>query len=180
MEADVLVTGGTGFIGSHLVKRLVDDGASVYVLNPAKGGTIRLDLASVLKSVHIATGDICNRRAMMNLLKRCRPEIVYHLAGSGIRSNENNLSAIATVNILGATNLLESCTKYGVRRLVWMGSGFEYSKDISQPIDENCLIEPASWYGATKAASWQLAGYFNRQTDMELVTLRLFSAYGPR
>jgi nucleoside-diphosphate-sugar epimerase len=179
MESNILVTGGTGFIGAHLVKKLADEAANVYVLNPAKVKTIRLDLAGVPKSVHIATGDICNRKSVMNLLKKSRPQTVYHLAGSGIRAKEKDFSAIARVNVLGAVNLLDACAEYGVRRLVWMGSGFEYSKNISKPIDENCSIEPATWYGATKVASWQLARYFNRETMLGLVTLRLFSAYGP-
>jgi len=179
MHERVLVTGGTGFIGAHLVKKLVQKGAKVFVLNHPKVDTIRLNLISVLGSVCILPGDLYDRQSVRDAVKSSQPKTVYHLAARGVRAKDSDLSAIAKVNIIGSANILESCKEFKVKRLVWMGSGFEYSKNISGPIDENGVIEPVTWYGATKVASWELARYFNREIELELVTLRLFSAFGP-
>lgn len=174
----ILVTGATGFIGSHLVAGLVHQGATVYVLQRASSNLTRLQLHGVLGDVQTVQADMIDPVSIQEALRAVRPNLVYHLATYGVRAHEQDLSTATSVNILGAANLVDACHQAEVGRLVWLGSGFEYALR-PDPIDESVPMEPVSLYGATKVAAGQLADYYRRMKGLDIVTVRLFSAFGP-
>ncbi|MGE5481394.1 MAG: SDR family NAD(P)-dependent oxidoreductase [Bacteroidota bacterium] len=184
----VLVTGGAGFIGSHLVDRLVERGDQVAVMDnfdPFYEPTVKR--ANIER--HVASGvialfeaDIRDRAATEHVFREVRPEIVVHLAAkAGVRSSLTDPRGYADVNVMGTVNLLELAQKYGVGRFVFGSSSSVYGGNEKVPFTEDDpILQPASPYGATKAAGEALCESFAAAFGLPVVTLRFFTVYGPR
>lgn len=180
----VLVTGGAGFIGSHLVEALLTRGDHVTVIDTAVTATVipPRNLAQVWghPRLHIANVDLSSA-ALGRWVDGC--DVVYHLAArAGVRESWGPaFEAYVRANILGTHRLVEACERAGVPRLVVASSASVYGP-TSRPSREQDQLRPLSPYGVTKLAAEQLCLAHARRplARLQLVVLRYFSVYGPR
>lgn len=171
------VTGGAGFIGSHLVERLVADGWAVCVLDNLGSGR-RENLAAV-PEVTLHVGDITDPEAARTAVAGC--DVVFHLAAfaSVPRSIEQPHEAIR-VNIGGTQVVLDAAREAGVRRVVLAGSSSVYGDAAVLPKSEDLPLAPRSPYAASKAGAEALFHAWRRSHGLEAVILRFFNVFGPR
>jgi nucleoside-diphosphate-sugar epimerase len=174
----VLVTGGGGFIGSHLVDALVEAGARVRVLDNFSTGR-RENLAGVSGAIDLVEGDLRDPDACRRACQGA--SVVFHQAalGSVPRSVADPATTIA-VNVSGTANVFGAAREAGVARVVYASSSSVYGDSPALPKREGEEGEPLSPYALSKAMNEQLARVFHRCYGMELVGLRYFNVYGPR
>ncbi len=171
-----IVSGGSGFIGANLVRRLVRDGHEVHLLVRQHRPFWRLD--GIVDSVRLHELDIQNRDGIHQAVANIRPDWVFNLAAYGAYSYQNGLERMTAVNLLGCAALLDACVETGVEAFVQTGSSSEYGyKD--HPAKEDERLDPNSHYAITKAAATQYCQYTARQSGIRAVTVRLYSIYGP-
>jgi UDP-glucose 4-epimerase len=175
------VTGGAGFIGSHLVDHLVDAGHEVVVLDNFSTGKIR-NLAHSLghRNFRFVRADI--RRLPRSLLKNLKKvDTVCHLAAvTSVPESVINPVFTTEVNVIGTLNVLETAKALKAERVVFSSSSAVYGTPLAYPIPETASISPISPYGASKAASELYLGSFEENYGIETVSLRYFNVYGPR
>ena len=173
----ILVTGGTGFIGSHLVSGLTkSEENEVIVYSTRKPG--KQQLSSGTKYI---LGNISDSSLITQTLKAHDIEVVYHLAWNSIHETSlENTAADLEANLLGTVNLLEACRKNGVRRVIFMSSGGTvYGLPDTLPISESQATHPISAYGVTKLAAEKYLGLFQHLYGLEGVIIRPSVPYGP-
>jgi nucleoside-diphosphate-sugar epimerase len=174
----VLVTGGAGFIGSHLVDALAAEGARVRVLDNLSAGRLE-NLEASRSTIEFLEGDIRDTRACADA---CRGvAVVFHQAalGSVPRSIADPASSIA-VNVGGTANLFAAARDAGARRIVYASSSSVYGDSEALPKKEGQEGRPLSPYALSKRMNEELAEVFGRCYAMEFVGLRYFNVYGPR
>ena len=173
----VLVTGGAGFIGSTLVKLLLEESYEVVVLDNFSSG-LKENLAG-LSNVKLIEGDIRNRDAVGEALEGAR--VVFHTAAhlAQVRSLENPLLD-SDVNVLGTLQLLEAARREGVKKIVYSSSTAVYGEATRLPIDEDHPLNPESPYGVSKLAAEKHCISYSRIYDIDAICLRYFNVYGPR
>ena len=172
----VLVTGGTGFVGANLVRRLVADGHAVHVVVRAPGASWRL--AGVRDDVRLHRASLDDRGAVERVVRRVRPEWVFHCAAHGAYSWETDLDRIVAVNVLGTINLVRACLRTGFEAFVNAGSSSEYGFKRRAP-GERDWVEPNSHYAITKVAGTHFCRFTAQHERVKIATLRLYSVYGP-
>jgi nucleoside-diphosphate-sugar epimerase len=177
-DVPVLVTGGAGFIGSHLVDALVERGAQVRVLDNFVTGRAE-NLAAVSGRIEIVEGDIRDADSCRAACHERR--FVFHQAalGSVPRSLEDPATSLA-VNVQGSVNLFAAARRAGVERIVYASSSSVYGDSRILPRREGEEGEPLSPYALSKSMGEQIAGVFGRCYGLESVGLRYFNVYGPR
>ncbi len=173
----VLLTGGAGFIGSHLTDALVAAGHAVTVVDDLSTGRRE----QVPPGAHLVAMDILDP-ALTVLVVEQAPEAVFHLAAhasvsESVREPEHD----ARVNVLGTLNLLRACAAAGVGRFVFSSTGGAlYGEPHTLPCDERHPIRPLSPYGASKASGEAYVHALAAQSGMDAVILRYANVYGPR
>jgi dTDP-glucose 4,6-dehydratase len=179
----ILVTGGGGFIGSHLTESLVCAGARVRCLAHYNGrgdlGHIRSLSPEIRESLEGLLGDIRDRSGVRNAVQGC--EIVFHLAALiGIPYSYAAPQSYLDTNVAGTLNVLEACRDIGVERLIQVSTSEVYGTAQYTPIDERHPLRAQSPYAATKIASDQLAYSYYATFGTPVVIVRPFNTYGPR
>jgi UDP-glucose 4-epimerase len=175
--AKALVTGGAGFIGSNLVRALLERGDSVRVLDNFSTGN-RANLEEL--DVEIVEGELRSYERVHNAVRGS--EVVYHLGalGSVPRSVQDPLTSSA-VNVEGTLNVLLAARDEGVRRVVFASSSSVYGAKRELPVGESLLADPISPYGVAKLAAERYCVSFSRVYEsFETVVLRYFNVFGPR
>ena len=176
-----LVTGGAGFIGSHLVERLLADGARVRVLdNFSTGSRANLGFAPRFRRhLEVLRGDIRNLSVVLRAARGAR--VIFHQAAmrSVPRSVKDPLGANAN-NVNGTLNVLEAARRCRVPRVVYASSSSVYGDRPDLPKREDQSPAPVSPYAASKAAGEQYAAIWTRLYGVETVGLRYFNVFGPR
>lgn len=173
----VLVTGGAGFIGSHLADGLLAAGHEVAILDNLSTGN-RLNLNPRARFYQLDLRD----KDLARLFDEFQPEVVdHHAAHADVRESVEDPMYDADVNILGSLNLLQQCVRTKVRKVIFISSGGAcYGEPISLPCREDHPIRPLSPYGASKAAI-ELYLYLYRETyGLDFTVLRYANIYGPR
>jgi len=177
----VLVTGAGGFIGSHLVERLTDLGASTRALvrYTSTGAWGWLDESPLKANVEVFAGDICDRdvlrRAMQNV------DVVFHLAALiGIPYSYDAPASYVRTNIEGTIAVLQTAMSAGVRRIVHTSTSEVYGTARAVPIAEDHPLQAQSPYAASKASADLMARSFHLSFGVDVVTVRPFNTYGPR
>lgn len=172
-----LVTGGAGFIGSHLVEALVGQGCDVTVLdNLASGHQTNLD--PVKDKITFVKGDIKDERALNRVVKGC--EVVFHLAAVvSVTQTVKDPVTSALVNELGAIRVLDAARTNGVRRVVLSSSSAVYGDAPQLPKSESMIPAPLSPYAVQKLTNEYYAELYHRLYGLETVCLRYFNVYGP-
>ena len=174
----MLVTGGAGFIGSNLVRRLVLDGQSVRVLDNFATGR-RENLSDVLGDVELVEGDIQSYERVHHAVKGC--DLVFHQAAlpSVPRSVQDPLTSNAA-NVIGTLNVLLAARDEGVRRVVFASSSSTYGPSAELPKQEQMPALPISPYAVAKLAAEGYCRSFHEVYGLETVALRYFNVFGPR
>jgi nucleoside-diphosphate-sugar epimerase len=177
-DVDVLVTGGAGFIGSHLVDALVARGARVRVLDDLSTGR-RENLARHEGRVALVVGDLRDRALVDATTKGVR--YVFHQAALGsIPRSMRDPATTIDVNVAGTANVFAAARDHGVARVVYASSSSVYGDSPAQPRVEGREGAVLSAYALSKRMDEQLADVFGRAYGMQLVGLRYFNIYGPR
>ncbi len=178
--ADVLclVTGGAGFIGSHLVEALVGRGARVRVLDDFSAGR-RENLASVAAQIELIEGDVADPAVAEGALAGC--DYVFHLAAvASVQASIEEPQRTHRVNAGGTWNVLEGARRLGARRVVYASSAAVYGDHVALPLGEDLVPRPLSPYAADKAAGEMACLAFHASYGLPTVALRFFNVYGPR
>jgi len=185
----VLVTGGAGFIGSHLCERLLAAGHSVWALDnldpfydpEIKRGNLR-EIARVSDRFHFVQGDITEPEPLRRLCHEVRFDQVVHLAArAGVRPSLEQPALYQRVNVEGTVRVLEAARESGVRKLVLASSSSVYGCNAKVPFaEDDPLTAPISPYAASKIASEALGHVYHHVYGLDVVMLRFFTVYGPR
>ncbi|MER3409981.1 MAG: LPS biosynthesis protein WbpP [Thermoleophilia bacterium] len=178
MGRRVLVTGGAGFIGSHLVRALLERGDEVRVLDNFSTGN-RANLEGLERDVEVIEGELRSYERVHNAVRGC--ELVFHQGAlpSVPRSVQDPLTT-AAVNVEGTLNVLLAARDEGVRRVVFASSSSVYGNQDALPLSEQARPDPISPYGVAKLAAERFCVSFSRVYPLETIVLRYFNVFGPR
>jgi UDP-glucose 4-epimerase len=177
-----LVTGGAGFIGSHLADSLLDRGDEVAVVDDLSTGK-RENLAGALaRGAELHEVDIRDAPALRDVIAARRPDIVFHLAAQmDVRKSIEDPAWDAGINVVGTINVLEASRLSGVRRVVNTSTGGAIYGDTDvMPTPESVPPRPMSAYGQSKFCAEAYCGWYERLYGLSSVTLRYGNVYGPR
>lgn len=173
----VLVTGGAGFIGSHLVERLVEYGARVTVFDNFSSGSLR-NLSPVINNVIILYADISN--AFSTLKATRNQDLIFHLAALvSVVQSVKNPALCQKINVQGTQNLLESARINGVKTVIYSSSSAVYGNHEG-PCTEATPTNPQSPYASSKLAGEELCKKYAHDHGMNTACLRYFNVYGER
>jgi len=173
----VLVTGGAGFIGSHLVDELVKRGFDVVVLDDFSIGSVE-NLSGCIEKIHLVQGDIRDKATVEDSL-RC-VDLVFHLAAiASVPYSVEHPEVTNEINVNGTTNLLEASSS-SVDKFVYVSTSAVYGDPEYLPIDENHPLNPISPYAESKLKTEQLCEEYQESCGLKIVILRPFNVYGPR
>jgi len=175
--AKILVTGGAGFIGSHLVDELIEIGHKVIVIdNLSTGKKENLNPKATFYKI-----DICSPK-ISEIFKKENPEFVFHLASQiNVRKAVENPVLDAKINILGSLNILENCRKFKVKKVIFSSTGGAiYGKAKKIPTPETYLENPISPYGISKLTIEKYLKFYKENFALSFISLRFSNVYGPR
>lgn len=176
---NILVTGGAGFIGSHVVDVLINAGHHVSIIDNLweRGGG---KLENINPNAAFYKIDI-REAALTEVFREEQPEVICHLAAQpSVKISTEDPAHDANVNILGLINVLQNATQFGVRKIIFSSSGATYGTVDKMPIDENTIQRPESPYGTTKMASEIYLRFWKNMYGLEFTILRYGNVYGPR
>lgn len=174
-----LVTGGAGFIGSHIVDVLIEAGHDVCVVDNLweKGGG-RIENINRRASFYLM--DV-RSETLQRVFERTRPDVVYHQAAQhSVKISTDDPVLDAQVNVLGLINLLQCCVKVGVKKIVFASTGATYGPIKTLPITEQTPQKPGCPYGITKMAAEHYLRYWYQRYGLKYTVFRYPNAYGPR
>jgi len=184
-----LVTGGAGFIGSHVCERLLRDGHSVWTFDDLnnfydpqlKRANLR-DIQSLARPFEFVQGDLTDTTALGELFSSVKFDQVIHLAArAGVRPSLQDPALYQRVNVEGTVNLLEAARKHRIKKIIIASSSSVYGVNSRVPFSEGDPIFSAiSPYAASKLACEALGHVYHHVYGMDIVMLRLFTVYGPR
>jgi UDP-glucose 4-epimerase len=174
----ILVTGGAGFIGSHVADAYIAAGHEVAVLDDFSTGTE----ANVNREAEVLRLDIRNKVGVEDAIAAFRPEVVnHHAAQSEVPKSVADPGFDAMINIVGGLNVLQASVAAGVRKFIFVSTGGAlYGEPDVIPADEDHPVRPLSPYGTSKLAFEQYLGTFDRTYGLEYTVLRYANIYGPR
>jgi nucleoside-diphosphate-sugar epimerase len=175
----VVVTGGAGFIGSHLCEELVGTGAEVVSVDDYSAGHARnIEFLSGRPNFRAVRADVCDRVALDPVIAGA--DVIFHNAASKKNVCLVDPQKDLRVNAGGALNLLELARAHGVRKFVHASTGSVYGEPTVFPTDEDHPLRPVSYYGVSKLAGERYVDVFHRLYGMDTTILRYFHVYGPR
>ncbi len=184
----ILLTGGAGFIGSHVAEALLARGADLTIVDNLDPIYSPESKRANLEEIHRAGDfvfheiDICDFTRLREVFAASKPRAVIHFADkSGVRSSFEDPLACGYVNVTGTFHVLELCREFGVARFILGSSGSVYGANCPAPFQEDCLnLQPVSPYAVTKREAENLARDYARVHRIAAISLRFFSIYGPR
>jgi UDP-glucose 4-epimerase len=175
----ILVTGGAGLVGSHIVDELVREGAEVIVYDSlVRGKTEHLDWARANGKITLVQADLRDSKALHEALTDV--EYVFHQAAAWLRMCQETPRLSLDVNIVGTFQLLEACVEAGVKKIVAASSSSVYGEGLYLPTDENHPLNNDLFYGASKIANEQHYRSFYKKYGLDFVAFRYLNVYGPR
>jgi len=173
----ILITGGAGFIGSHLADKLIDGGHNVVVIDNLSTGK-KENINSKAKFYEM---DISSKELEAIFLQE-KPEIVFHFAAQiNVRDSVKDPIVDAQTNIMGSLNILENCRKFGIKKIIFPSSGGMVYGDVDVfPTGEDCREVPLSPYAIAKLSVEKYLYFYYKSFGLKFVVLRLANVYGPR
>lgn len=178
----ILVTGGAGFIGSHLVDKLIELNHDVYIIDNLSSGTMYNLQPKYRLSERLFRVNISNKHSVKAVFTLVKPDIVYHLAAQiNVRKSIDNPEEDAENNILGTLNILSQCISHGVKKMIFSSSGGAVYQECKEPIrSENSPINPISPYGISKYTAEQYINFYKNIYNLDNTIFRFSNVYGPR
>jgi len=174
----VVVTGGAGFVGSHLVDALIRYGSIVTVLDNLHSGVLS-NLCDSLKHVHWVNADLRDRDAVVRVLDGS--DCIFHLgANASVPFSVEEPWYDFETNVVGTYNVLQALLQGTTQRVLFASSAAVYGVPSRTPVDELHPLEPVSPYGGSKLAAERLGISYSRAFGVQFVVARLFNTYGPR
>jgi UDP-glucose 4-epimerase len=174
----ILVTGGAGFIGSHLVDLLLSQNHQVVVLDNFSTGKL-INLPRAGSALRIVDGDIRCSDTVEQTAAGCNA-IVHLAAVASVQASVEDPCGTHQVNLVGTLNLLETAKKQGIERFVYASSAAVYGDTAVLPVGENTPLRPLTPYAADKLAGEYYIDFYRRQYDLKPVIFRFFNIFGPR
>jgi nucleoside-diphosphate-sugar epimerase len=175
----VLVTGASGFIGSHLTRRLLVEGAEVHCLTSTVSSVYPTRLLPLRDDVRLHEASLDDRSAMDAMAAEIKPEVVFHLgAYTHVGKSWQRVDECVQVNVQGTVNLLQALAPIGYERFVYTGTSEIYG-DIEVPFQEDKPVNPISPYSVSKYAGERYCRMFHQGRGWPIVMVRPFNAYGP-
>lgn len=174
-DRHVLVTGGGGFVGANLSRRLLDLGAQVHLLMRPQAAIQRIQ--EVLTEIRIHRGDITDEPSLAQAFDKAKPDFVFHLATPRV-TDSSAWKRMTEDNVIGAVRLVEQMRHTSSVRLVVAGSSLEYGPS-AQPHREQDTLAPVTWHGVGKAAAGLVYRQATLSMGLSINQLRLFHIYGP-
>ncbi len=179
----VLVTGAGGFIASHLVERLIEEGARVraFIRYTSRGdvGMLKMLPAETFPQVEIVRGDLRDAEAIRNAMRGV--DTVFHLGALiAIPYSYIHPREVIETNVMGTLNVLTAAREFGTRRVIHTSTSEVYGTAQYTPIDEAHPLQGQSPYSASKIGADKIAESFYRSFDVPVTTIRPFNTYGPR
>jgi UDP-glucose 4-epimerase len=175
----IIVTGGAGFIGSHVVDRYLELGHEIVVIDSlwSHGGGRRENLPARVGFVHLDIRD----DEIQRVFQEFKPEIVcHHAAQHSVAIGSRDPKYDAQVNVIGLINVLEASVRAGARKVIYASSGATYGTPEKLPMDESTPQLPESPYGVTKMVGEHYLRYYRRERGLDFTALRYANVYGPR
>lgn len=174
----ILVTGGAGFIGSHIVDALIDRGHRVTVLDNLSSG----QEDNLNRRAKFIKGDITSQKKLESVFKRVQPEAIFHLAAQiNVRASVENPLLDAECNIMGSLRLIDLAQKTGVKKFIFASTGGAmFGDEAHYPATEEEPMTPLSPYGLAKAGVEEYLRFYHRVYGLPYVALRYGNVYGPR
>ncbi len=174
----ILVTGGVGFIGSHVVDRFIENGHEVVVVDNLSSGRRE----NVNPSAKFYEVDIRDRESLEEILKKESPDVIdHHAAQISVVNSVENPRFDAEVNILGSLNLIDLALKYGVKKFIYASTGGAvYGEPVYLPCDEKHPVDPLAPYGISKHTVEHYLYMNHVNFGLEYIVLRYANVYGPR
>ena len=174
----ILVTGGAGFIGSHVVDKFIAEGHDVAVVDDLSTG-FRENINPKARFYEV---NICNAKALEEVFRREQPEVVdHHAAQMDVRHSVDDPVFDATTNILGSLNLILAAVKHRIRKFIYISTGGAiYGEPTHLPVDESHPVNPESQYGVSKHTVEHYLYVYGHQSDLTYTILRYPNVYGPR
>jgi len=174
----ILITGGAGFIASHLADRLVEAGNSVVIVDNLSTGNPK----NINQKAKFYETDIVDKASLENIFSVERPDIVFHFAAQiNVRKSVEDPADDAKVNILGGLNVFEFCKKFNVKKIIFSSTGGAmYGEAEIIPTPETYLANPISPYGIAKLTTEKYLNFYRQVFGIEFVALRFANVYGPR
>ncbi len=168
-DQTAIVTGATGFVGSHLVRRLIKDEWETHIITRSSSSLKLLEDIRDKVVVHRHNG---TTNSMINIIKEAKPEIVFHLASLFLAQHTpDDIERIVQSNLLFGTQLVEAMTLQGVKKLVNTGTSWQHF--------QNEQYNPVCLYAATKQAFEDMLKFYVETWELNVITLKLFDTYGP-
>ena len=173
----VLLTGGAGFIGSHIADKLVEEGNEVIIVDNLSTGK-KKNLNPKAKFYDV---DITNINALEEVFSKEKPDIVnHHAAQTDVRHSMRDPNFDAMVNVLGSLNILQLCSKYRVKKIIYASTSAVYNEPLYVPMDEKHPIDPLSGYGVTKYTVELYLRVYSQNYGISYTIFRYGNVYGPR
>lgn len=172
----ILVTGGAGFIGSHLVEKLVAQGHGVIVLDDLSAGKLR-NLEAVKNKISFKLGSVCDLELLR--LFTSKVDIIFHLATQCLVKGLENPELMHEVNDIGTFNVCVAAMENN-SKIVYIGTSEEYGPQKEFPIKETAQMKPVSIYGFTKLVAERYVKFFHDLYGVPAVIIRPFNTFGPR
>jgi UDP-glucose 4-epimerase len=177
----VVVTGGAGFIGSHVVDALVAAGATVHVIDNLSSGRSRNLAGALTRGAQLHVADVTDEDEMARITTSARADAVIHLAAQiDVRRSVDRPAHDARVNIAGTAALLEAARRAGASRFVLASTAAVYGTPDALPTPEGATLSPQTPYGASKAAAESYLHLYARLYGLSTLALRMANVYGPR
>lgn len=182
-----LVTGGAGFIGFHLSKRLLEQGAKVIGFDNMNDyyevslKEARLAILEEYPEYTFVKGDLADKGEVFSVFETYKPQIIVNLgAQAGVRYSIDNPDAYVTSNLVGFFNILEACRRFGTEHLVFASSSSVYGGNEKVPFSTEDKVDgPVSLYAATKKSNELMAHAYSKLYGYPVTGLRFFTVYGP-
>lgn len=175
---NILVTGGAGFVGSHVVEILATEGHKITVVDNFSSGNVE-NLAEVKQNQNVEIVD-CDIRELDAQIFNAIEAVIHLAAIVGVQESIDNPIETHDVNVNGTLNVLEACRKARVKKFIFASSAAVYGDAKKLPITEDTPLQPLSPYALHKVIGEQYAKLYSDQHDIKAVALRFFNIYGPR